>query len=122
MHIRIYTISELRDWIENGIQDGLNINLISNARALALTQNPYAEDSYPAIAVAFEGTKAVGYTAVLADKWYGKNIFFGTTGFIVASMRGKGVGTRLYSAMMQACNNQWFASESAPAGIFKSSR
>lgn len=117
IEVKIYTIRDLKDWIYRGADNGLSTSLISNARALALTQNPYAEDSYPAIAVAYEGTKAVGYTAALAEKWKGKSIFFGTTGFIDASMRGKGVGTRLYSTMMQVCNNQWFASDSAPAAL-----
>ena len=117
IEVKIYTIRDLKDWIYRGADNGLSTSLISNARALAITQNPYAEDSYPAIAVAYEGFNPVGYTAALADKWKGKSIFFGTTGFIDASMRGKGVGTRLYSAMMQACNNQWFASDSAPAAL-----
>lgn len=117
MNIRIYTILDLKNWLSRGTGGGLSTFLISNARALALTQNPSAEDSCPAIAVAYEDNNAVGYTAVLADKWNDKNIFFGTTGFIDASMRGKGVGTRLYCAMMQACNNQWFASDSAPAAL-----
>ena len=115
--VKIYTISDLKAWAYGGANNGLSTSLISNARALAITQNPYAEGAYPSIAVAYEGAKAVGYTAVLADKWNGKHIFFGTTGFIHASMRGKGVGTRLYSSMMQACKNQWFASDSAPAAL-----
>lgn len=117
IEVKIYSILDLKDWIYHGADNGLSASLISNARALTLTQNPYVEDVYPAIAVAYEGSKAVGYTAVLADKWNGKTIFFGTTGFIDASMRGKGVGTCLYFAMMQACNNQWFASDSAPAAL-----
>lgn len=115
--VKIYTILDLKDWICRGLDNGLSTSFISNARALAIINNPYAEDTYPAIAVAYEGTKAVGYTAALADQWNSKTIFFGTTGYIDASMRGKGVGTRLYSAMMQACNNQWYASDSAPAAL-----
>lgn len=117
IEIHIYSIENLKDWIYRGMAVGLSENLISNARALALTQNPNARDSDPTIAVAYDGVKVVGYTAVLADKWHDKTIFWGTTGYINASMRGKGVGTRLYSSMMQACNNQWFASDSAPAAL-----
>ena len=86
---------------DNNYTEEVHTSLISNARALALIQNPCAEDSDPAIAIAYdEYDTAVGYTAVLADIWHGKKIFFGTTGFIDASMRGKGVGTRLYFAIM----------------------
>lgn len=117
IEIHIHSIKNLKDWIYKGMDVGLSKNLISNARALALTQNPNARDSDPAIAVAYDGAKAVGYTAVFADKWCDELIFWGTTGYIDASMRGRGVGTRLYSSMMQACNNQWFASDSAPTAL-----
>lgn len=117
MNVRIYTISELRNWLLRGEKVGLSTSLISNARAFAIIHNPYAKDTYPAIAVAYEGAKAVGYTAALVDQWRGETVFFGTTGYIDASMRGKGVGTRLYSTMMQACQNHWFASDSAPAAL-----
>ena len=116
--VKIYTISDLKGWVCQGKQNGLSTFVISNARALALIQNPYSEESDPAIAVAFdEEGNPVGYTAVLVDVWQGKKVYFGTTGFIDASMRGKGVGTKLYSAMMEACGNQWFASDSAPAAL-----
>ena len=117
IEIHIYSINNLKDWIYRSMDVGLSENLISNARALALTQNPNARDFDPAIAVAYDGAKAVGYTAVFADKWCDEPIFWGTTGYIDASMRGRGVGTRLYSSMMQACNNQWFASDSGPAAL-----
>ena len=116
MQIRIFTILEMKEWICQG-KGELSTDLISNARALAWINNPYAQDSYPAIAIAYENSKPVGYTAVMADEINGEPIFFGTTGFIDASMRGKGVGTQLYSAMMKACNMRWFASDSAPAAL-----
>lgn len=118
MKICIYTIKELKDWIFQGLNNGLSNSIISNARALALINNPYATDATPAIAVAFnDEDKPVGYTAVLVDKLNDEFIYFGTTGFIDSSMRGKGVGTKLYSAMMEACNNRWFATDSAPAAL-----
>lgn len=118
VRIKIFTVRDVKDWICEGVENGLTNSIISNARALALVQNPYAEDTFPAIAVAYdEQNKPVGYTAVMADMWQDKLIFFGTTGFIDASMRGKGVGTRLYTAMMEACDNRWYASDSAPAAL-----
>lgn len=118
MNIIIYTISDVKEWLCEGRNNGLSCNLISNARATALIHNPYAEDRSPAVAVAFdENNKPVGYTAVFEDKWNGESIFWGTTGFIDASMRGKGVGTQLYTAMMAACDNRWYASDSAPAAL-----
>ena len=117
MNVKIYTIAEMKAWLCEGLNNGLSYDLISSARATALIHNPYAKDASPAIAVAFEDNKPVGYTAVLEDRWNGQPIFWGTTGFIDASMRGKGVGTRLYSAMMEACNNRWYASDSAPAAL-----
>lgn len=118
MRIRIYTISELRDWVENETPNGLTPNLISNARALAIVNNPYAEDAYPSIAVAFdEDNRPIGYTAVTVDKWNGKTIFFGTTGYTDPQLRGKGIGTQLYSAMKESCNNMWFVSDASSGTI-----
>lgn len=117
IEVKVFTILELKEWVYKGSNIGLAERIISNARALALINNPYAKDSYPSIAVAFENRMPVGYTAVLADELNGEPIFFGTTGFIDVSMRGKGVGTLLYSSMMKACNNRWFASDSAPAAL-----
>lgn len=118
MRVHIFTIKELKDWIFQGLNNGLSNSIISNARALALINNPYATDATPSIAVAFnDEDKPVGYTAVLVDKLNDEFVYFGTTGFIDSSMRGKGVGTKLYSAMMEACNNRWFATDSAPAAL-----
>lgn len=118
MNVKIYTIAEMKAWLCEGCNNGLSFNLISNARATALIHNPYAKDSTPAIAVAYDDNdQPVGYTAVFEDRWNGQPIYWGTTGFIDASMRGKGVGTRLYSTMMEACNNKWYASDSTPAAL-----
>lgn len=115
--IHIYTIGDLQRWIDNGEDIGIDNNVLSNARSVALLNNPYSKSTTPAIAVAFDAEKPVGYTAVFPDKLDGKTIYFGTTGFIDASMRGMGVGTRLYAAMMEATGNNWFATDSAPAAL-----
>lgn len=118
MNVRIYTISELRDWVESGVSNGLSSYLISRARALAIVSNPYAEDAYPAIAVGFdEACRAIGYTAVMADRWNEKTIFFGTTGYTEPQLRGKGIGTQIYSAMKEACDNLWLVSDASSGTI-----
>lgn len=118
MNVKIYTIKEMKAWLCEGRNNGLSYNLISNARATALIHNPYAKDSSPAIAVAYDDNdQPVGYTAAFEDRWNGQPVYWGTTGFIDASMRGKGVGTRLYAAMMEACDNRWYASDSTPAAL-----
>lgn len=117
IEIRVFTIQDLIKWLNTGDSIGLSYDVISNARALAFINNPYATLETPAIAVAFNGERAVGYTAVFPDKKDGEIIYWGTTGFIDASMRGRGVGTKLYSSMMQATENRWLASDSTPAAL-----
>lgn len=118
MNVQIYTIQDLKKWLYEGVSNNLTYDLISNARATAIIQNTYAEDSSPALAVAYdEQGKAIGYTAVFADKWHNELIYWGTTGYIDSSMRGKGVGTELYSSMMKACNGRWYAFDSSPAAL-----
>lgn len=118
MIVKVYTISDLKKWIYQGVKNGLSSSVISNARALALLQNPYTEDNDPAIAVAYDSqNNTLGYTAVFKEKCQNECMYWGTTGFIAASMRGKGVGTKLYSVMMDACHGRWFALDSAPAAL-----
>lgn len=117
LSIKVYTVSDLFRWINDEATIGLAKDVISNARALAFINNPYATSETPAIAVAFDGERPVGYTAAFPDKLDDEIIFWGTTGFIDASMRGKGVGTLLYSTMMKATGNKWFASDSTPAAL-----
>lgn len=118
VEFRIYTIGEMKDWLYSGKQVGLTTDVISNARALAIVRNPYAQDNSPAIVVAYDQNhKAVGYTAVMADRLKGETIFYGTSGFLDASMRGKGVGTQLYATMMNACRNRWLSPDQSPSAL-----
>lgn len=115
--VKIYSIGDLKDRIVAGKENGLNSDCISNARAWAIINNPYARDEYPAIAVASVDDKIVGYTAVFPDMIGTRLVFWGTTGFVSQEMRGKGLGTTMYSKMMHATNGQWLASDSAPAAL-----
>lgn len=115
--VKIYSIGDLKDRIVAGKENGLSADCISNARAWAIINNPYAKDEYPALAVASADGKIVGYTAVFADMIGTRLVFWGTTGFVSQEMRGKGLGTAMYSKMMQAANGQWLASDSAPAAL-----
>jgi len=115
--IRVYSIGDLKDSVVAGKENGLSADCISNARAWAIINNPYAKDELPAIAVASASGKIVGYTAVFPDMIGTQLVFWGTTGFISQELRGQGLGTTMYSKMMQATNNRWLASDSAPAAL-----
>ena len=118
IEVKIYTILDLKDWIYRGIDNGLSTSLISNARALAIVNNPYAKDSYPALTVAFDdNSRPVGYMAVMADRWNEKTVFFATTGYTNPKLRGKGIGTMIYSVTKEACNNMWFVSDASSGTI-----
>lgn len=113
--VKVYSIGDLVDWVVAGKENGLNSDCISNARAWAIINNPYAKDEYPAIAVASVDGKIVGYTAVFPDMIGTRLVFWGTTAFISNELRGQGIGTALFSIIFRATNNQWLASDFVPA-------
>lgn len=115
--IKIFSVQELKDWVDKGIKNGITTDVISVSRANAIINNPYVTDSMPALAIAIFDNKIVGYTAVFPDQINSSLFFWGTTGFIDASVRGKGIGTRLYSAMMLATGNRWLASDSSASAL-----
>lgn len=116
--IKIYNIQELRNWLESGDSDSLTTDVISQSRAISLVNNPSALPEHPALAEAFLDGKSVGYTAVFPDRDSSGNLwFFGTTGYMDASCRGMGIGTKLYSAMMDATDGRWLAIDSSPAAL-----
>lgn len=118
VEIKIYTVGELKSWLDTNYPEQITTDCISQARAVALTKNPSAKPEHPALGVAFFDDKIVGYTAVFPDLMPdGQTWFFGTTGFIDASCRGKGIGTKLYSTMMQACNGRWMATDSSVSAL-----
>lgn len=68
LQYKIYSISDLRDWLLYNVQNGLSETAITPTRAHAFTNNPHAKDDDAAVEVVFDANgKTVGYTAFLQN-------------------------------------------------------
>lgn len=121
--MHVYTIQDLADWLMNGRDEGLSEAMISKPRAWAFVNNPYAGQSTPAVVALFEEGKMKGYAAVFPERFEGlaPTIYWGSTFFVDASMRGKGCGQKILS-FLQDCLDGLYATTQTPvcsSAIFK---
>lgn len=63
-----YTAKDVRDWIENGANNGLSENIISRTRANALAHCPCVKDEDVLVVSAKDGEMVVGFTAIFPEK------------------------------------------------------
>lgn len=103
---KVYSIQELKEWLIGNIQNGLSEYAISPTRALSLINNPCAKNDDPAIVVAFDCDKPIGYSAVFPDKYIKGNtidrLFWGTTEWIEPAYRGKGIAGKMMRTLKEA--------------------
>lgn len=119
---KIYTIKELRDWLLHNAQNGLSPYCISRTRAYSLINNPCAEDNDPAIVVAFNEERPIGYSAVFADEYVAGNtigrFFWGTTEWIEPEYRGKGIAGKMMRTLKESVGiDKYIGLESSTASI-----
>ena len=119
---RVYTISELREWLMENAQNGLTEYCIAPTRAYAIVHNPCAKDDDPAIVVAFDGDKPIGYSAVFADEYIAGNskgrFYWGTTEWIEPEYRGKGIAGKMMRTLKDATNiERYIGLESSEASV-----
>ena len=121
--IRIYTIRDLTDWLVDGKDNGLSEMVISKPRAWAFVNNPFANSTTPAVAVLFEDDEMKGYAAAFPERFEGINptIFWGSTFFVDASMRGKGCGVKILSKLQNSLDGVYATTQTpqASSAIFK---
>lgn len=103
---RVYAVSELRAWLISNEQNGLSDYCIAPSRAFTLINNPCANDNDPAIVVAFDNDKPIGYSAVFPDEYIPGNtigrLFWGTTEWIEPEYRGKGIAGKMMRTLKDA--------------------
>ena len=106
MEHKIYTISDLREWLIHNTQNGLSTYCIAPARAWAIIHNPCAEDTDPALVVTFHEGKPIGYSAVFADEYIKGNtkgrFSWGSTEWIEPEFRGKGIAGKMMRTLKEA--------------------
>ena len=115
--IRIYTIQDLANWLVEGKENGLSEAVIAKPRAWAFVNNPYASPSTPALAVLFEDDIMKGYTAVFPDRLKGivPTNYWGTTFFVDESIRGKGYGAQILSALQDELDGIYSSTRTIPS-------
>ena len=121
--IRIYTIQDLVGWLIEGKENGLSEAVISKSRAWAFVNNPYAGPMTLAVAALFEEDEMKGYAAVFPERFEGVNptIYWGSTYFVDASMRGKGCGIKILSELQNSLDGIYATTQTpvSSSAIFK---
>lgn len=121
--IRIYTIQDLADWLMKGRDNGLSEAVISKPRAWAFVNNPCASPTTTAVAALFEEDEMKGYAAVFPEKFEGidPTIYWGSTFYVDSSMRGKGCGIKILSALQENLDGVYVTTQTpvSSSAIFK---
>ena len=121
--IRVFTIQDLADWLMGGKSNGLSEAVISKSRAWSFVNNPCANPTMPAAAVLFENDEMKGYAAVFPERFEGisPTIYWGSTYFVDASMRGKGCGVKILSELQNNLDGVYATLQTpvASSAIFK---
>lgn len=108
----IYTTRDLKDWHIQNKNNGLSEFCIAPTRAYALISNPCANEDDPAIVVAFDGERPIGYSAVFADEYVLGNtlgrFYWGTTEWIEPEYRGKGIAGKMMRALKEAVGIEYY--------------
>lgn len=119
---KVYTISELREWLTDNKQNGLSEYAIAPIRANAFINNPCAKEDDPAVVVAFDGDRPIGYSAVFADEYVEGNtkgrLYWGSTEWIEPEYRGKGIAGKMMRTLKDAVDiERYIGLDSSVASI-----
>ena len=106
-----------------GKDNGLSESVIPKSRAWAFVNNPYAQPMTPAVAVLFDEGEMKGYAAVFPERFEGisPTIYWGSTFFVDASMRGKGYGVKILSELQNSLDGVYATTQTpvSSSAIFK---
>ena len=117
---RLFTISDLRNWLYHNENNGLSDAVIARPRALAFVTDPHAQPEDAALAVVFNNQgEPVGYTGAYAEQWVRPKLeeryFWGSTQWMDPAYRGKGVSWKMMRQIKDAVDDRYVALESSPA-------
>lgn len=106
-----------------GKDNGLSEVVIPKSRAWAFVNNPYFQPISPAVAVLFDEGEMKGYAAVFPERVEGisPTIYWGSTFFVDASMRGKGCGIKILSELQNSLDGVYATTQTpvSSSAIFK---
>ena len=101
--LKIYTVKDLREWLENNHPaEGLSERVIAPTRAWAIIHNPYVKDEDAIVAAIFEDGELAAYTASFPDMLDGKRVWWASTLYCYPKYSGKGYGLIVVGSLMEA--------------------
>lgn len=117
---RLFTISDLKEWLFHNANNGLSDAVISRPRALAFVNDPHALPEDPALVVVFnDQNEPVGYTGAFAERWVRPALpdryFWGSTQWMEPQYRGKGISWKMMRQIKDAVLDRYVALESSIA-------
>ena len=116
---RLYTISDLRDWLLHSITNGISDYMISYARAWSLINNPEAKSDDIVLSVVFDNERPIGYTAVfpeMVNVWR-ERYYWGTTQWLEPEYRGKGIAGTMMKTLKNAINHRYIGLDSSISSV-----
>ena len=119
---KVFSIRELHEWLIENIQNGISNYCIAPTRTCAMINSPCAKSNDPAIVIAFEGVRPIGYSAVFADEYVKGNtigrFFWGSTEWIEPEYRGKGIAGKMMRTLKDAVGiDRYIGLESSIASV-----
>ena len=99
-----YRTKDVRDWLENGANNGLSENIISRTRANALAHCPCVKDDDILVVSAMDGDMVVGCTAIFPEKLKRPDMWIatGTTLWVNPDYADEFVGYNLVQRLWQS--------------------
>lgn len=91
--LKLYTVAQLRDWLEhNHPADGLSEQIIAPSRAWAIIHNPYVKDEDATVAAIFEDGEMAAFTAAFPEMIGNQRYWWFTSLWCDPKHQGKGFG------------------------------
>lgn len=115
--LKLYTIAQLRAWVEdNQVDEGLSQTIVAPQRAYAIIHNSYVKDADPVVAAIFVDGKNVAYTTAFPEMIDGKRYWWFSTLWCDPKHRGNGYGLIVIGSLVEVygaeyCLDRWGAED-----------
>ena len=104
-----YTVRDVREWLYDGIKNGLSEQIIAKSRADSIIHCPCVTDDSVVIVSATDGNKIVGYTAMFPEHWVKPDIWTSnaTTLYADPEYAGEFIGYYVTKMLQEAAPNRY---------------
>lgn len=115
--LKLYTIADLREWIEhNHAAEGLSETIIAPHRAYAIIHNPYVKNDDLVVAAIFVDGENVAYTTAFPEMIGEKRYWWFSTLWCDPKHRGNGYGLIVVGSLVEIygaeyCLDRWGAQD-----------